>query len=159
MSQIYLIKRGPRPAHHREPYHPVVICPRKKIAGWEASWSGDHAWVWTHDRKSPSSGWLLTRWNGLDIDYGHIVRGFELPDGTPAAFVHDPRLEPWTLIDGAVWWDTSLIPEWLAAIGCVYPPDTFSRRRLIESLVIAGTGNAAQSPDFWPPALDPEEQA
>ena len=45
MSGVYLIKRGPRPEHHRAPFHPVIVCGKRRVAKWQAGWTGDAAWV------------------------------------------------------------------------------------------------------------------
>ena len=132
MKSLYLIKREPRPEWVRAPYHPVIICARRHIAKWEAGWSGDHAWVWTRDWDAVS-GWLLSRWNGLDIDYGHVVRGLTLPDGRDAAFCHDRDGEPWTLLTSAVWWDVSNMPDFVKNWGVKYPADEFTRRKITRS--------------------------
>lgn len=176
---IYLIKRGPKPDYHNAPFHPVVLCDLKRIAEWEAGWTGDRSWVWTHERHHESSGWLLERWEGLEIDYGHVVRGGELPDGTPMAFAHRHRdlgyeplpdgkfrwlghaeelQEPWTLLAGAVWWSDSRMPEWIEAAGVVYPPDHFSQQNILDNIADKGgshvSGMGRLCPDWWP--VDPE---
>lgn len=138
---IYLIKRGPRPEGHKPPFHPVVICATKAAAKWEAGWSGDRAWVWTREWGSAASGWLLERWEGLDIDYGHVVRGLTLPDGTEAAFAHGREREPWTLLRGAVWWSARRMPAWLEEAGVIYPPDGFTQSRILGRL---------PRPSCWP---------
>lgn len=152
MSAVYLIKRGPKPGFHRAPYHPVIICAKKPVAKWEAGWTGDAAWLWSHERGVRGGGWLLERWNGFDVDYGHVVRGVAMPDGTPAAFVHESTgREPWTLLEGAVWWDDKKMPGWMEAAGVIYPPDNFTRQRVLDTT--AGDGSSGFSrewPDFWP---------
>ena len=64
---LYLIKRGPRPEHHKAPYHPVILCDRKRIAKWEAGWTGDRAWVW----KSFLAGHHPIYMDPLDTDPKH----------------------------------------------------------------------------------------
>lgn len=175
---LYLIKRGPKPDYQKAPFHPVIICDLKRIAKWEAGWTGDRAWLWTHEAHHDSSGWLLERWEGLDIDYGHIVRGGDLPDGTPLAFAHRRRdlgyehfedgahkwrgysedsQEPWTLLPGAIWWSESRMPEWIEASGVLYPPDHFSQQDILDNIAddgIQGFGRAC--PEWWP--IDPDHQ-
>lgn len=150
MSDIYLIKRAPRPAYHRAPFHPVIICGKRRVAKWEAGWTGDASWVWSHARGEMAGGWLLERWNGFDIDYGHVVRGVLMPDGTDAAFVHEPTgREPWTLLDGAVWWDDQPLPKVLVERGVIYPPDLYSQQTVLRD--IANTYERYQErPNFWP---------
>lgn len=152
MSAVYLVKRAPRPAGHKAPYHRVIICGKRRVANWEAGWSGERAWIWAHDRGHGAGGWLLLRWNGLDIDYGHVVRGIELPDGTQGAFVHEHTgREPWPLLEGAVWWDDKRMPGWLAEAGVVYAPDEFSQQKILDFIAddgAAGFGRA--TPEFWP---------
>lgn len=149
---LFLIKRGPRPDHHNAPYHPVVIASLKRVAKWEAGWTGDAAWVWTHDASSSAGGWLLERWAGLDIDYGHVVRAGRLPDGTEMAFVHESTgREPWSLFAGAIWWGTKRMPTWLESRGCLYAPDAFSQQSILDTLANDGcSGFGREGPDWWP---------
>lgn len=174
---LYFIKRGPRPDHHRAPYHPYLICTRKGVAKWEAGWTGDQAWVWERfDAKDDAGGWLLTRWEGLVIDYGHLVRTCRLPDGTPVAFYHRHRdlgfehiegygrmwrgyseelQEPWSLLSQTVWWSVSRIPEWLEKAGVQVPTDDFSQRRIVEAVRYADEEEGkrerrCQRPEWWP---------
>lgn len=127
---LYLVKRGPRPEYHRATFHPVIVTDRKPIAEWEAGWTGDGATVWHHQSSDRCTGWLIVRWCGFDIDYGHIVRSFALPDGTIAAFRHTKDNEPWTLIAGAVWWSLAPMPAWLRNLGCIEAPDEFTQVRI-----------------------------
>lgn len=159
MSGVYLVKRGPRPSYHKAPFHPVIICGKRRVAMWEAGFSGDCAWVWEHNRGTGFGGWLFVRWAGLDIDYGHVVRNFTLPDGTDAAFVHEHTgREPWFLIAGAVWWDDKRMPKWLEASGVVYPSDHHSQQSILN--VIADSGFLERpTPNFWPKALRAPTQA
>lgn len=152
---IYLIKRGPRPDHHRAPYHPVVICDRKDMAKWEVGWTGDRAWLWSHcEPGTLGGGWLLERWEGLDLDYGGLVKGGTLPDGTHMGFFHKQRdrgyaprtgddkpvwlgydetlQEPWTLLPGAVWWSAMPMSKALQEAGVVYPSDSFTQQRILD---------------------------
>ena len=159
VNHFYLIKRGPRPEHHKAPFHPIIICPKKRIAKREANWSGEKAWVWErHKIEGCWEGFLLSRWNGLDIDYGHIVRGFALPDGTEAAFAHDPTREPYTLVMGAVWWDDKQIPKSLLSAGVIYPPDTFSRQWILDGIADNGcSGFGRAEPGHWPKITIPDD--
>lgn len=136
---LYLLKRGPRPAHHNAPFHQVIICSQKWIARWEAHDSNEPAWIWENeDVKEPRGGWLLVRWMGFDIDYGGLVKGITLPDGTQAAFWRDYE-HPTTpnvinILSGAVWWTAKKpIPAYLVQKGVVYPSDEFTRQRIITS--------------------------
>lgn len=129
MKSLYLIKRGPKPDYCKAPYHPVVMCARRHVAEWEAGWSGGHSWVWIHDWDK-CSGWLITRWNGLDIDYGHVVRSIALPDGYDAAFCHDREKRPWILLKDAVWWDVINMPKFVEEWGVSYPQDEFTREKI-----------------------------
>jgi hypothetical protein len=124
---IYLVKRGLQPAIHKAPYHPVIICTRRHTAQWEANDSNHHAWVWEHPRFMEAPGWLLVRWNGFDVDYGHVVHTITMPDGTQGAFVHERDRAPWTLLPEAVWWSDEPIPEWLIRYGVRQPDDEFSQ--------------------------------
>jgi len=133
---IWLIKRGPREEYHKAPFHPVIICSRQHTAKWEAGWTGNRAWVWEHVKREGHSGWLLARWNGFDVDYGHVVRGCVLPDGTEAGIEHDRTKEPWTLLAGAVWWSDERVPEWLRKAGVVEARDEFTVNRILDD---AGT--------------------
>jgi hypothetical protein len=128
---IFLVKRRQRTETHKMPYHhQIIICTRKHTAQWEAGDTGDHSWVWEHSRAMESGGWLLVRWNGFDVDYGHMVRSIIMPDGTNGAFVHERDREPWTLLQSAVWWSDEPIPEWLAKLGVQLPEDEFSRGKI-----------------------------
>lgn len=152
MSCVYLIKRGPRPEYHKAPFHPVIICGTRHVAKREAGWTGDAAWVWSHERGTPVGGWLLERWKGFDVDYGHVVRGVVMPDGTEAGFVHaHTGREPWTLIAGAVWWDDRKVPQWLADAGVVYPSDDFTQQSIVNRMEREPSGFWRRSVlDFWP---------
>jgi hypothetical protein len=129
---VYLVKRGPKPAFHKAPYHPVIIASRLHTAKWEAGWTGDGATLWEHNKREGGSGWLLARWRGLDIDYGHVVRGCVLPDGARAGIEHDRTLEPWTLLAKSVWWSDEPMPEWLQQAGCELSSDDFTRAAIAE---------------------------
>jgi hypothetical protein len=154
---IYLIKRGERPSYHKAPFHPVILCTLKRIAQWEAGSSSDHAWVWTNGLPGkPGVGWLLERWNGFDIDYGAVVHGFNLPDGTPAAFWRDytPRNENAgcvkDLFPGAVWWSDKIMPEWLQKRGVIYPPDKFTQWHILDHIADDGMmGVGRDIPSHW----------
>lgn len=148
---IYLIQRGPRPDYHRAPYHPVIICDLKRIAEWQADWTGEGASVWKHEPSRRGGGWLLTRWRGLDIDYGHVVRGGSLFDGGRMGFAHDEDAPPWSLLNGAVWWSSKRMPDWLKARGVVYPPDEFSQQEILDREADDGmTGFGRPCPAHWP---------
>lgn len=151
---LYLIKRGPRASHHRAPFHPVIICDLKYVAKWEAGNSGDGAWMWVAYQPGPNvGGWLLTRWNGFDIDYGAVVHGITMPDGSLAAFWRDYESE-WSvkdLLPGAIWWSKKNIPNWLAERGVIYSPDKFSRQSILDAVAKDGcSGVSRESPSFWP---------
>jgi hypothetical protein len=124
MRTCYLVKRGPRSPLHLAPWHPVVVCGKRSVAKWEAKGTDEKAWVWSGDGEG---GWLLERWNGLDICYGGVVHSITLPDGTTAGFYRKRDQEPWTLLQGAIWWDNKLLPDILAKLGVVEPPDEFSK--------------------------------
>ena len=128
---LFLVKRGPQPIHQASPYHRVILCSNRKIARLRAGWSGDLSSVWEKD-SGAASGFLVRRWNGLDIDYGGLVRGHILPDGSKSGFYHDRDSEPWTLLSSAVWWSTrNRVPGWLD--GVVLPPsDSLSIQEIEE---------------------------
>lgn len=133
---VWLVKHGPGyGAHFHESLvpgsvHPVVVCSQRHTAYWEAGATGRGATVWVHDA-STGGGWLIERWNGFDLDYGHVVHGFDLPDGTRSGFVHrHTEREPWSLLDGAVWWSPHRMPDWLREDGVVYPQDSHSRKKI-----------------------------
>jgi hypothetical protein len=158
LHYLYLIKRAHRPAHHRAPYHPVIVCDRKRVALWEAGDTGDRAWVWSAEN-NPLYGWLLERWEGLDIDYGHVIHNVTLPDGTPTAYYHAHSGSTYEaaflkLFQGAVWWSDREMPAWIQERGVVYPPDTFTRQHILDFLAddgLSGFNNRAE-PSFWGPA-------
>lgn len=154
----YLIKRGPRPENHRAPFHPVIICGLKRVALWQVGATNDKSWLWSSGHFGLPAGWLLLRWNGLDIDYGHVVREVgPLPDGTHTGFFHDRDKEPWTLIDGAVWWHTRKMPTCLADLGVKYPEDEFTQQRITDNVANDGMiGFRRDRPPFWP---EPKEES
>lgn len=128
---LWLIKRGPRPGYHNGIFHPVVICTRKHTAKWEAGDTGTGSWVWSKDNMNERcSGWLLCRWNGFDVDYGPVCHGITMPDGRIAGVDHDRNEEPWTLLNGAIWWSEHHMPKWVKNAGVLLPTD----RRTIEMI-------------------------
>ncbi|MCK5218681.1 hypothetical protein KAR10_04115 [bacterium] len=148
---IYLIKRGPRPDYHRAPFHPVIVCAKKYMAKREAGCTEDRAWLWSREStKLNGEGFLLERWNGLDIDYGHLVREVgPMPDGTHTAFFHPHKKgEPWSLLDGAVWWDNKKMPPGFEKAGVVYPPDDFTQTRIIDT-IFDKTHELIPTPHYW----------
>jgi hypothetical protein len=90
--------------------------------------SSDGATVWQHFGWScDGSGLLLIRWKGLDVDYGHHVRGSALPDGSHSGFYHEgPGPEAWGLFRGAIWWSSRTCPQWLVDRGVVTVPDSLT---------------------------------
>lgn len=131
---LYLVVR---PDHYGEHFHPsnavhrVLLCTEKDIAFWEAGWTGDGASIWTRDSRETGGGFLIERWNGLDIDYGHIVRGGELPDGSKLGFYHEHAGgTPWEALPSAVWWSNHRLPDWLHERGVRIPDDDRSRSRI-----------------------------
>lgn len=146
---IYLVKRGPRPAHHRAPFVPVIVTPRRDAARWEAGYSGEGAWIW--EIVDAASGWLLVRWNGLDIDYGHVVRRVTLPDGDQRAFDHrHEHPETFALAEGAVWWSPRPMPGWVAEMGVVYPNDRFTQQTILDWFANDGaSGFGRDIPAHW----------
>jgi hypothetical protein len=152
MPDVYLIKRGPKPSYHRAPFHPVIICAKRAVAKWEAGCTSDAAWVWSHERGARVGGWLLERWNGFDVDYGSVVHGIVMPDGTKAAFVHEHTgREPWPLLAGAVWWDNKRMPRWLRTAGAIYPPDEFTQQTILDTIANDGmSGFGRERPAHFP---------
>jgi hypothetical protein len=155
MKSLYLIKRQPRPDYHKAPYHPVVICDRKKMAKYVAGNTADKATVWEREEWGNNGmGWLITRWQGLDIDYMPVVFGTLLPDGTSTGFWRDYESEFSVkhLIDSATWWSDKMMPDWLEKRGVKYPADDFSQHRILDDLAddgMSGFGNR-QRPAWWP---------
>lgn len=163
---LYLIKRCERPAYHKAPYHRVIICDRKYVALWQAGDTGALAWVWSSPN-DPQYGWQIERWQGLDIDYGHVIHHVPLPDGTSTGFWHwnnidHPHIAMFrSLFEGAVWWSDRKIPKWLEERGVIYPPDQFTRQRILDDIAndgVSGFRGSRKEPSFWPPAV-PEDQA
>lgn len=150
----FLIKRGPRPPHHVAPFHDIILCNKKKIAKLEAGATDERAWVWSNDTSAIAQrhGWLIERWNGLDIDYGHLVRNVgTMPDGTPTGFFHNLDEEPWNLLRFAIWWDDRPMPKSLLDLGVTYPSDEFSQQRILDTIADDGTYGFGRSvPTFWP---------
>lgn len=155
---IYLIKRGPKPEYHNAPFHPVIICAKRKVAKWEAGSTSDRAWLW--ERAShimDGAGFLLMRWNGLDIDYGHVVHNVgDMPDGAHSGFYHPGRGgEPWTLLKGAIWWDDKPLPPSLVEMGVIYPPDDFTQQRILDTIADDGcSGFPRAKPAYWLNTVD-----
>jgi hypothetical protein len=106
----------------------------KRVAKWEAGASDDHAWVWERDGWDDSGvGWLLSRWNGFDVDYGSVVRGFDLPDGSRTGFWRDYNADSSVkeILASATWWSARMMPEWLEKRGVKYASDEFSQQRIL----------------------------
>lgn len=135
-QHLYLIHRGPQYADPHQwceslretSVHMVIVCTRKATAKWEAGDSGEGSTVWVRSAADGGEGWLLTKWRGLDVDYGHLVRGFTLPDGSRTGFFHpgNPSPEhrrPWDSLNGAIWWSDQDLPAWLAKRGVRLPTD------------------------------------
>jgi hypothetical protein len=135
---FYLVKRGPRSPLHKAPWHPIIVCGKVKVAKWEAADTNEKAWVWSGDGEG---GWLLERWNGLDICYGGLVKTINLPDGSKAGFFHDRDKEPWTLLKGAIWWDDKPLPKMLAELGVIETPDDFSKETIRRDIEFCKTYN------------------
>jgi hypothetical protein len=144
---LYLIKRAPKPDYHKAPYHQVIVCDRKDAADWEAGNTGKRAWVWVAHNKTNPGGWLLKRWEGLDIDYRFVVASSELPDGSRTGFWRHYDVD-WNCVKpffaGAVWWSPKVIPEWLRDLGVVYAPDKWTQDRIAEFFKID------IRPMYWP---------
>jgi len=99
----------------------------------------------------------LEVWNGLQL-MGIMPNRYRFPDGTELdLMVHDRAKEPWTLLDGAVWWSNQKIPAWLQEKGVIYPPDSFTQERIIGNINNSRDGNDLEPvypPDFWPEATE-----
>lgn len=136
--RLYLIQRGPRPAYHVAPFSPVIVCDRRDVALIEAGWTGDEAWVWSAQRDKAlgvSGGLLLERWMGLLVDYGGLVRGCTLPDGTHVGFHHRSNApETWALFAGAVWWSERELDEPLRRLGITAASDDWTRGAIARSV-------------------------
>lgn len=151
---FYLIKRGPRSEFHRAPFHPVIICNRSGMAKWEAKDTSEKAMIWVKDQ-ADSGGFLLARWNGLDIDYGGLIHDVgPMPDGMKVGFYHDRDAEPWTLLRGAIWWSSRKMPKWFMEQGVEYPPDDFSQQRILDNehwlrKDCEGSGWDKEVPEWW----------
>jgi len=159
MRLLYLIKRGPKPSYHRAPFHPVILATQKRVAEREANSSDRGAWLWSKEEWGKNgAGWLLERWNGFPIDYGGVVHGFTLPDGTHAGFWRDYYSWPdgiQDLLPGAVWWTNQPMPTWLQERGVIYPPDRFSRQDILDTVANDGSrGFGRNYPSFWPKATE-----
>lgn len=128
---IYLIKRGPKPEYHKAPYHRIIVCDLEYIMKSEADWTGNKCLAWTKDN-DPYTGWLIIKWKGLNIDYGHIVRVCVLPDGkTKTGIFHDRNKEPWKLLKKATWFSCNKLPDWLINSGVTYPKDDFTQEAIL----------------------------
>lgn len=153
MKNLYLIKRGPKPTYHNAPFFPVIICDIRRVALEESEFSGDKATVWTKDGWDDNGhGWLIVQWNGLMINYGGLVRGFDLPDGTSAGFYreYEDKSTVKDLFAGAVWWSNKKMPEWLKEKGVIYPPDDFTQLRILDSVANDSTSGCPRPiPKHW----------
>jgi hypothetical protein len=161
LKTLFLIKRGPKADYHRAPFHPVIICDRKRIAKDQAGNTSDKAWIWTREGWGQSgAGWLLERWEGLDIDYFPVVYSSILPDGYITGIYRlyptdDPRQNITAFFNGAVWWSDKPMPDWLQALGVIYAPDQFTRQQILDDCANdGGRGFPRAEPDFWPPVLE-----
>lgn len=153
---LYLVKRGERPDYHKAPYHPVIICDKKRIALWESMGSDKHCWVWMQPSgHGNGAGWLLVKWNGLDVDYGVTVHRIVLPDGSEGGFWRDyPSPDGYIgdLLPGAVWWSDKRLPEWLQQKGVVYPSDSHTQQVILDHINDDGCyGCGREIPDWWKP--------
>lgn len=157
MPNLYLIKRGPKPDYHKAPFHPVIICAEKRLAKWEAGSTGDGAWVWEKESWTENhQGWLLCRWNGFDIDFGHVVHSIAMPDGTKAGFWrdYDNELSVKDLFPSAVWWSKRRMPEWLQGRGVVYAPDSFTQQHILDHTADDGSSGFGRAlPSYWPQVI------
>lgn len=113
---LYLVERPERAFGRPAPDALVLLCSRRDVAHWVAGSSSDRANVW-EGASDLVAGWLLVRWRGLDLDYGHVVHAVDLPDGTAAGFHHDRTVRPWCLLPGATWYSRYRIPSNLLAAG------------------------------------------
>lgn len=147
---LYLVKKRGRPDWHRAPYTQVLVTTRWDAAKWEAGYSGEGAWIWAIPGEF--GGWLLMRWNGLDIDYGHVVRNVTLPDGDIRAFDHrHTHPETFALADGATWWSPKKMPKWLQEWGVRYPSDRFTQQQILDWFADDGCSRFGRAiPDYWP---------
>jgi hypothetical protein len=156
MTSIYFVKKGPRPDWHKAPYHQFIICTRRALAKWEAGASSERSWIWEQPG-GEGAGWLLWRWKGLDLDYGPVVHGFNLPDGTEAAFSHPLKNgEPWCLLAETTWWSSRKMPEWLHKVGVKYPTDAFTQQRILDTEADDGCMGFCNrtAPAWWPAPAD-----
>ena len=133
----------------------VIVCGDKYSYMTQRGDSTDGFTCW-EKANEPSSGFLLTRWKGLDIDYGGVIKAVKLPDGTEAAFVHDRSAEPWSLLNGATWWSIAKMPEWLQKLGVKYPDNKWIRNRIVEDSggpeqCVFGGDWSDKWPEWWEP--------
>lgn len=133
-NRLYFIDRGERPITHAAPYHRYRICTDRKRAYHEAGQTLDGAHIWERNVRADRNGWLLIRWMGLDIDYGYLVSGGDLPGGGRMGFAHWGDRLPWNALSSAVWFSTHEIPRWLHEEGVRPPTDAFTLERLAEPL-------------------------
>ena len=126
MTAFYMIKRDGE--HWRSKGYPLVtLCTREDVAKQMAGATDERSWMW-HSEGQDHGGLLLVRWQGLDIDYGHVVRRMPLPNGDERAFDHPNRHpETWELFNGAVWWSPRRMPAWVEKRGATYPAEGYLR--------------------------------
>jgi len=130
MTAFYIVKRDE--THWRTATRPsVMLCTRRDVARWIAGATDEKSWIW-ESGGDDHAGLLLVRWQGLDIDYGHVVRLMELPDGDQRAFDHEAkRPETWALFQQATWWSPRRMPAWVEKRGAKYPTEQKQFRAIL----------------------------
>lgn len=135
---LYLVKRPEHPEYVR-PFTTVLLADCKPVAKWEAGCTRDGAWIWTRENSPDAGGWVLTRWNGLDIDYGYNFGVSRMPDGRSSGVEHEHPEEPkqtpysWDILAGAVWWSRRPMPLWLGARGVIIATDEWTLFQINQS--------------------------
>lgn len=85
------------------------------------------------------------------MDYGYIVRGMLLPDGTTRSIDHRrEHPETFALLPGAIWWSPRKMPRWIEDEGAQYPTDRFTQQCILDRFADDGaSGWGRPIPDWW----------
>jgi hypothetical protein len=144
-KNFYLILRGPKGEHHNAPFHPVILCTRKHTAEWESKRTKEGATVWVNMAPNTAywGNWLLVKYKGYDIDYGHLAHYFTLFDGKDSREVSDREyIEP--LLRNAIWWSYDEMPEFVRELGVRYAEDQFTKDWIWEDLGDSSLGHTKE---------------
>jgi len=132
-KNFYLVIRGKKSAHHKAPYHPIILCTRRHTADWESHRTSEgHTVIVCMAPDSLScSNWLVVKYKGYDIDYRTVTANFKLFDGKRTNEV-SARSEIDKYLKKAVWFSYDDMPDDLKNKGVKYAKDDFTKARIWE---------------------------